>query len=111
MKYKTVPKGALGIAKSIKPLDDISCIDSPTYRAYITYLLTHEEAKEHINKIVSFVREGIICCFMYRYYLSDFLLALGINVFHIIDEKRLMQHKGSRCFDYIETKISELWKH
>ena len=23
--------GALGIAKSIKPLDDISCIDSPTY--------------------------------------------------------------------------------
>lgn len=112
--------GALGIAKSIKPLDDISCIDSPTYRAYITYLLTHEEAKEHINKIVSFVREGIICCFMccerfpwrcHRYYLSDFLLALGINVFHIIDEKRLMQHKGSRCFDYIETKISELWKH
>ena len=112
--------GALGIARFIKPLEDISCIDSPTYRAYITYLLINEGARRYINKIVGFVKEGITCCLMccerfpwrcHRYYLSDFLLVLGINVFHIIDEKRLMQHKGSRCFDYIKANVSELWRN
>jgi len=110
--------GALGIAKNIKPFDDITCIDSPTYKSYITYLIISDIARLCLERILGFIKNGEVCCIMccekfpwrcHRYYLSDVLTSLGIEVVHIIDEKRTMRHKGTRCYDYIRNKIKQYW--
>ena len=110
--------GALGLSRDVKAFEDITCTNSPTYRSYITYLLTSKIAREHVFRLIDFVRGGKICCIMccerfpwrcHRNYLSDFLTILGIKVIHIIDIGRTMEHKGTRCFDYIKEKISIYW--
>lgn len=110
--------GALGIARKIKPLEDLTCTESPTYKAYITYLLTHEVAKKRIREIISLTSQNT-CCIMcaerfpwrcHRNYLSDFLLLQGVKVIHIIDYDKTLIHKGTRCFNYIREKFSLFWK-
>lgn len=110
--------GALGIVKDITPFDDIACIKSPTYKSYITYLITSDVAKFYIKKIINFAKEKRISCIMccerfpwkcHRNFLSDILTILGVKVIHIIDEKRVIEHKGTKCYDYIREKVKHHW--
>jgi len=110
--------GALGIAKDVKPFNNITCIDSPTYKSYITYLITSDTARSYIKKIISFVKENKVSCIMccerfpwrcHRNFLSDVLTVLGVKVVHIIDEKRIIEHKGTKCYDYIREKVKRYW--
>lgn len=110
--------GALGIVRDIKPFNDITCIDSPTYKSYITYLITSDTARSYIKKIINFIKENKVTCIMccekfpwrcHRNFLSDILTILKIRVIHIIDEKRVVKHKRTKCYDYIRDKVKHYW--
>ncbi len=109
--------GALGIARKVQPFPDIVCTSSPTYRAYVTYLLTNPEARSCIEQLIEIAREKKTCLMCrerfpwrcHRNYLSDVLKVLGMEIVHILDIDRVVIHRGTQCYNYIETKIGTLW--
>lgn len=114
--YSPYPElGALGIARHIEPFSDLNCIDSPTYRAYITYLLVDQNAFAKVREIANIASsERSKACLLckerfpwrcHRYFLSDSLRAMGIDVVHIIDENRTYVHRGTRCYGYIAKRL------
>ncbi len=115
VKYYSFPElGALGIAKYVKPLQDINCTSSLTYRSYITHILTSLNAKFRIKEIINMVNNDLSVCLMcceklpwrcHRRFLSDYFKAFRYDVIHIIDFNRVIIHKGTRCYNYIKDKI------
>ncbi|MEM1574587.1 MAG: DUF488 family protein [Nitrososphaerota archaeon] len=115
--YISIPElGALGVSKYVTPLQNINCISSSTFKSYITYLLSNSIAKSKIHEIVDMLNRGLKLCLMcrerfpwkcHRYYLSDYLKAMKIDVLHLIDQDRIYVHKGSRCYGYISSKIMQ----
>jgi uncharacterized protein (DUF488 family) len=116
IKYYSFPElGALGIAKHVKPIHDINCTSSPTYRSYITYILTDLNAKLRIKEVISMVDSCLSVCLMccekfpwrcHRRFLSDYLKALKYDVIHIIDDDKIIMHRGTGCYSYIRDRIS-----
>lgn len=61
------------------------------------------------NRSVCLMCRGAFPWKCHRNYLSDVLRVLGVEVVHIIDEQRVLIHRGTKCFNYIENKIRSLW--
>ena len=115
VKYYSFPElGALGIYKHVKPLQNIDCTSSPTYKSYITHILTNISVKSRIREILSMVDNGLSICLMccekhpwrcHRRFLSDYLKASKYDVIHIIDFNKTIVHEGTRCYSYIRDRI------
>jgi len=118
IKYYSFPElGALGIAKHVKPIQNINCTSSPTYRSYITYMLTDLNAKSRIKEVINMVDSCLSVCLMccerfpwrcHRRFLSDYLKALKYDVIHIIDSGNIIIHRGTGCYNYIRSKLDGL---
>ena len=81
------------------------CFESEGFRAYATYITTRREVKQHLarlERLVSEKRSALLCrervpwaC--HRKILSDYLVARGFKVLHILDAERAVEHKLSSC--------------
>jgi len=86
----------LGLAK---------CFESEGFRAYATYITTRQDVRQHLarlEQLVSEARSALLCrervpwaC--HRKILSDYLVARGFKVLHILDAGRVVEHRPSRC--------------
>ncbi len=80
-----------------------TALASPGFRNYADHMDT-ESFREAVKNLLDLAREGPLCFICaetppqrcHRLLLSDHLLAQGIQVIHILDEKRLIPHKLSR---------------
>lgn len=98
----------------VEDLGIAHCFESKGFRAYATYIVAREEVKRVLDDLA---REALaktialMCAERYpwnchRKILSDYFLARGFQVFHIIDEKTLLEHRLSKC---AKVKNGELW--
>lgn len=90
-----------------------TCFKSEGFRAYATYLVVSEEARnagEELAAVAEKYSTAIMCreripwrC--HRKVLSDLMLAKGFRVIHIIDEGWNAEHKLSKCAKIIKGKL------
>lgn len=86
----------LGIAK---------CFKSEGFRAYATYITTRKDVKPHLDKLVEIALQkttAILCKEKYpwlchRKILSDYLVAKGFTVLHILEKNKVVEHELSSC--------------
>jgi uncharacterized protein (DUF488 family) len=78
-------------------------IKTPGFRNYADYMMTSEFRDEIKTLMMYMEREkvAIMCAEKFfwrchRKFISDYLLVHGFDVYHIIDESRLIKHKLSR---------------
>jgi len=105
--------GALGMARSYRPSEPVECTSSPTFRAYVAYLTSEPEPLAALGRLRAMAAEGLrplILCrerrpeHCHRQFISDALLAMGVEVVHIVGGERI-RHTGSPCYRYIAAKL------
>lgn len=82
-----------------------TCFESPGFRAYATYITRAPIVQPYLNKLVltaSNSLTALMCGERYpwlchRKILSDYLVAKGFRVIHIIDKNRVIEHALSKC--------------
>jgi uncharacterized protein (DUF488 family) len=82
-----------------------TCFKSNGFRAYATYITRCTEVKHYLEKLVELATYhliAIMCCekhpwFCHRKILSDYLVAKGFKVLHIIDREQVIEHVLSEC--------------
>ncbi|MEM4932145.1 MAG: DUF488 family protein [Desulfurococcaceae archaeon] len=82
-----------------------SCFESEGFRAYATYLTTRSDVKEILRIMVKHLMQstGVIMCkerypwMCHRKILSDYLVAVGFKVIHIISEDKFFEHRLHNC--------------
>jgi len=82
-----------------------TCFKSSGFRAYATYITTRDEVKSVLEELVALLLgspSAIMCkervpWLCHRKILSDYLLARGFRVFHVIDREKVLEHKLSEC--------------
>jgi len=82
-----------------------NCFESRGFRAYATYITKRSDLKPVLNKLVELAssRTIILMCSerlpwnCHRKILSDYLVARGFHVLHVIDLDRLVEHVLSKC--------------
>lgn len=82
-----------------------SCFESPGFRAYATYMTLSPLVKPYLGELLNYAlrfRVALLCAekypwFCHRRILSDYLLAKGFRVIHVISEKESYEHEYSKC--------------
>ncbi|MEM1735343.1 MAG: DUF488 family protein [Desulfurococcaceae archaeon] len=82
-----------------------TCFESDGFRAYATYIIMKMDVKPLLHMLleVSSKRTIVLMCreripwFCHRKILSDYLVAKGFKVLHIISKDRVIEHKLSKC--------------
>lgn len=82
-----------------------SCFESQGFRAYATYITLSPVVRPYLKELLDYAlrfRVALLCAEKYPWYchrkiLSDYLLAKGFKVIHVISEKETYEHKLSRC--------------
>lgn len=106
--------GALGLGRRYKPLEPVECTGSPTFRAYVAYLVSEPQALTALRRICGMAFSGMAPLIMcrerrpeacHRQFIADALAAMGAQVVHVIGD-RLIEHVGSPCRGYIATKLA-----
>jgi uncharacterized protein (DUF488 family) len=91
-----------------------SCFKSEGFRAYATYITMNPSVKPYLEKLVRLASEkkSVIMCReklpwrCHRKILSDYLLAKGFKVVHIIDRDRVYEHKLHKCAKIIDRELT-----
>jgi len=89
------------------------CFESEGFRAYATYITMKPEVKPYLEKLVkiaSLKTTTLICreripWLCHRKILSDYLVARGFRVLHIIKESQVVEHKLSKCARVINGRL------
>lgn len=106
--------GALGLVRSYKPSEEVACTDSPTFRAYVHYLVSDPRALAALAKLKDTAMRGLaplILCkerkpeHCHRQFVADALVAMGVKVVHVIGDQRI-EHFGTRCYSFVASKLS-----
>jgi len=90
-----------------------NCFKSQGFRAYATYITMRRDVKPHLDKLVEIAltsttalmcREKIpwLC---HRKILSDYLLAKGFTVVHIISKEATVAHRLSKCATIVNGEL------
>lgn len=97
--------GALGMKYQAR----FSCVESPTFNAYVNYLVYDDIARLALSALVdeaSRKRTVILCrersprhC--HRQFISDYLLCRGFRVIHIVGGG-MNEHEPSSCYGFME---------
>lgn len=104
--------GALGIARSYRA-EAVDCIASPTFRAYVAYLVSESRALSALARIKGMAVEGLnplLLCrerrpeHCHRQFIADALAAARLEVVHVVGDA-LVAHGGSPCYSYIAAKL------
>jgi uncharacterized protein (DUF488 family) len=105
--------GALGLARSYRPGEDVACTGSPTFRAYVHYLVSDPRALAALARLRDAVAQGrtpLVLCrerkpeHCHRQFVADALVAMGVRVVHVVGAQRL-EHRGSPCYSYIASRL------
>lgn len=102
IEYTHFPKLGGFRKKILKDSPNIA-IKSQGFRNYADFMLT-EEFKEEIGKIIELAKRKIIALMCaerffwkcHRKFLADYLVVQGFEVFHIIDNAKIMPHMLSK---------------
>ena len=99
--------------RDVKDLGIARCFKSQGFRAYATYLTTNPLAREAVSELATICRRkatAIMCkeripwrC--HRKIISDYMIAKGFRVIHIIDEGHEVIHKLSKCARIIDGEL------
>ena len=89
----------------VEDLGIARCFESEGFRAYATYITTRPEVKPHLARLEQLVSEALSALLCkervpwacHRKILSDYLVARGFRVLHILDADRVVEHKLSSC--------------
>ena len=81
------------------------CFEAEGFRAYATYITMNPAVKPHLERLVEIVssRTSTLLCrervpwLCHRKILSDYLVARGFTVLHVIEKYRVVEHKLSKC--------------
>ncbi|MET1159556.1 MAG: DUF488 family protein [Thermoprotei archaeon] len=90
-----------------------TCFKSQGFRAYATYITRSPSAKPHLEKLVRLVSEktSVLVCReripwrCHRKILSDYLVAKGFKVIHILDPGKTVEHKLSKCAIVVDGEL------
>ncbi|MEM1832113.1 MAG: DUF488 family protein [Desulfurococcaceae archaeon] len=82
-----------------------SCFKSEGFRAYATYITRCGNVKPYLDKLVEIAdrkKVAIMCSekypwFCHRKILSDYMVARGFKVLHIIEQNYVVEHELSKC--------------
>jgi uncharacterized protein (DUF488 family) len=105
--------GALGLARSYRPGEDVTCTGSPTFRAYVHYLVSDPRALAALARLRDDAAQGrtpLVLCrerkpeHCHRQFVADALVAMGVRVVHVVGAQRL-EHRGSPCYSYIASRL------
>jgi uncharacterized protein (DUF488 family) len=105
--------GALGLARSYRPGEDVTCTGSPTFRAYVHYLVSDPRALAALARLGDAAAQGrtpLVLCrerkpeHCHRQFVADALVAMGVRVVHVVGAQRL-EHRGSPCYSYIASRL------
>jgi len=105
--------GALGLARSYRPGEDVVCTGSPTFRAYVHYLVSDPRALAALARLGDAAAQGrtpLVLCrerkpeHCHRQFVADALVAMGVRVVHVVGAQRL-EHRGSPCYSYIASRL------
>jgi uncharacterized protein (DUF488 family) len=105
--------GALGLARSYRPGEDVACTGSPTFRAYVHYLVSDPRALAALARLGGAAAQGrtpLVLCrerkpeHCHRQFVADALVAMGVRVVHVVGAQRL-EHRGSPCYSYIASRL------
>jgi len=105
--------GALGLARSYRPGEDVACTGSPTFRAYVHYLVSDPRALAALARLGDAAAQGrtpLVLCrerkpeHCHRQFVADALVAMGVRVVHVVGAQRL-EHRGSPCYSYIASGL------
>lgn len=90
-----------------------SCFESEGFRAYATYITTREDVVQDIEAVEAIAENktaALICserlpwrC--HRKILSDYFVARGFKVLHIIGEEEVVEHSLSKCAEVVDSKL------
>jgi len=89
------------------------CLRSPGFRAYVEHMKTEEfrRAASTLLRLARKYRVAVMCserlyfrC--HRYFLSDWLLVHGAEVYHIVDAGEVRRHKLSRCARLVDGELT-----
>ena len=106
--------GALGLARSYRPGEDITCTGSPTFRAYVHYLVSDPRALAALARLRDAAAQGrtpLVLCrerkpeHCHRQFVADALVAMEVRVVHVVGEQRI-EHLGSPCYNYVASKLA-----
>jgi len=99
--------------RDVEDLGIATCFKSQGFRAYATYLTTNPLARKAISRLASICRRrttAIMCreripwrC--HRKIISDYMIAKGFRVIHIIDKGREAVHRLSKCARIIDGEL------
>jgi uncharacterized protein (DUF488 family) len=81
------------------------CFESEGFRAYATYITRRGDVKPHLERLVEVASSRVVAVMCrervpwlcHRKILSDYLVARGFKVLHILGPGRLVEHRLSRC--------------
>lgn len=89
------------------------CFESEGFRAYATYITKREDVKKwlkFIEEIAKACTVVLMCSEKYPWYchrkiLSDYFIAKGFKIIHIIDKNYVIEHKLSKCAKIINNEL------
>ena len=89
------------------------CFKSEGFRAYATYITMKTSVKPHLEKLVEIAssKTTTLLCrervpwLCHRKILSDYLVARGFRVLHLIEKNRVVEHKLSRCAKIVNSEL------
>ncbi|QGA53705.1 DUF488 family protein [Sulfolobus sp. E5-1-F] len=99
------------IGKDVENIDIGKCFKSEGFRAYAIYILTNEKAIETLEEIRRINKIKVIMCAekspwnCHRKIISDWFLAKGDEVVHIIDRENTIKHKLTICAEIVENNL------
>ncbi len=90
------------------------CFKSPGFNAYARYITTSPEARsalEEVENIASRMRSAIMCAEhipwrCHRKLISDWLVARGFIVLHIVDTGKIVRHELTKCARIVGRELS-----
>jgi len=99
--------------RDVKDLGIATCFKSQGFRAYATYLTTNPLAREAVSELAAICRRKITAIMCkeripwrcHRKIISDYMIAKGFRVIHIIDEGHEVIHKLSKCARIIDGEL------
>lgn len=89
------------------------CFEAEGFRAYATYITMNPSIKPVLDVLVGLISEKtstLMCSERYpwmchRKILSDYLVAKGLRVLHIVDVNKAIEHKLSKCAVIIDREL------
>ncbi|ACP34529.1 protein of unknown function DUF1130 [Sulfolobus islandicus Y.G.57.14] len=100
------------IGKDVEDIDIGKCFKSEGFRAYAIYILTNERVMEALEDIRRINKIKMIMCSekfpwnCHRKIISDWFLARGDEVVHLIEKESTIKHKLTTCAEIVKNNLN-----